>query len=122
MSNRISDLDGRPLTSSSPRWRDWVPQGWLCGAGKHEAGEAVENSFVYDYADYCLGFYRIFRSIPTLPSWDGPFCGQKSELETLWSRILCAETTQQLLGQCYKLHIRYANKELSWLEECGNRG
>ena len=34
MSCRVLDFLGNKLTGNSPRWRDWVPQGWLCSAGK----------------------------------------------------------------------------------------
>lgn len=71
-------------------------------------------------ADHLLKFCRTSLSIHTPPLSDGLSCGQKNEPGILWSRISCAETKQQQLGQCYKSHIRYAHSNRSGATSIGN--
>ena len=110
MLSRALKLLSARLTSSSPRWRHWVPQGWLCSPGKHEYREALSAVLLATVLteSLLLQFNRIFLSIHTHPLWDGLSCGQKSDPETLWSRISCVETKQPQLDQCCKSRIRYA--------------
>ena len=113
MPDRALKMFSSKLTSSSPRWRDWVPQGWLCSPGKHGYGEALGAVLFATMLTEFLKNHRIFLSIPTPLSLDGLSCVQKSGPETLWSKISCAETKQPQLGQCCKSRIRYADKGCS---------